>query len=249
MNSQLETWGRLKRLTFIIDEQAKSNCFGGPTLSDPDERGLRYMASGSTTAELDELHRIVYELELVSPAYNWMDQPIVENPRMHSLSLDDIKLAITGVFRGDRFIDGLLVSKVNDHVVQNLCRRAYFLELTADHWPTHFSLNGDGSVPIGLVCRSIDGSMEGRTTGDRRACPSHQCQGWLVGVRWEDGQLLRICTEGWHFNPNSMELQVVGGGQISARFVSPPPLGKDPLPREQWPSKADLRKMSGWSIR
>lgn len=246
MNTRLQQWGRLKRLTFIIDDQVNEGCFRGPKLSDPDSNGVRYVDSGSTTLELDELHELAYELELVSPKYNWMDHEIIENPDMKSLDLDATRMAITGVFRGDRFIDGLLVSKVNDGVVQRLCRRAYFLELTDDNWPVHFPTQSDGTVLVGLTCRSIDGSIEGRTTGRRRRCPSSTCQGWLVEVRWEDGQLLQICTEGWHFNPESMELQVVGGGQISARFVSPEPLGRSPLPRNEWPSTLELKRFPGW---
>ena len=246
-NELIAKWGRLKRLTYIIDDQVKTKRISGPFLTEPDEHGVHFMSSGETTREVDELHQLVYDLELVSPEYNWMDHPIPEDKKAELLDLDETKMAITGIFRGDRFIDGLLASNINSKRVQELCRRAYFLELTRDNWPTHFPLNSDGSIQVGLVCRSIDGKIEGRTEGDRRKCPSQQCLGWLVGVRWEDGQLLRICTAGWHFDPVKRELTVVGGGPISARVVSPKPLGRKPLPRELWPTKAELRKFRSWS--
>jgi hypothetical protein len=42
--------------------------------------------------------------------------------------------------------------------------------------------------------------------------------------------------------------RITGGGEISARVISPPPLGVDPLPKEEWPTRAALAKRKGWRI-
>jgi hypothetical protein len=62
-------------------------------------------------------------------------------------------------------------------------------------------------------------------------------------------QQLHICSEGWHFDPDSLELRIVGGGEISARFVTPRPFGEPPLPKSEWPSRAELLKRKAWSAR
>ena len=240
-------WGRLKRLSFIIDDQVEQGLLSGASLTEPDENGMHFVAPGATTQEVGELHKLVYDLDLVLTDYDWMAHALPERPIVESLDLDETKKLITGIFRGDHFIEGLLIGDLIDGLVQKLCRRAYFLTLTADDWPSHFPIKSEKSIEVGLVCRSIDGNIEGRTEGDRRRCPSKQCRGWLVGVRWQDGQLLRICTEGWHFDPVKKELQVVGGGQISARVVSPKPLGRPPLARGAWPSRSELKKFRAWS--
>jgi hypothetical protein len=122
--------------------------------------------------------------------------------------------------------------------------------MTADRhhphrWPADFPLVDGSRIPAGLVVRSLSGAMEGRTTGLRRRCPatSERCPGWLVGVVWEDGQELHICSEGWRYEPATREIRVTAGGEISARFTDT----KGPLPREQWPSRDALLTRSGWS--
>lgn len=114
-------------------------------------------------------------------------------------------------------------------------------------WPKDFPVLDDGRVREGLVVLSRSGTIEGRTTGSRRPCIS-ECPGWFIGVRWETGQLMFICSEGWAYDPGSDTVQVTGGGEISARFVSPKPLGVPPLPREQWPAREALRKWMGWRV-
>lgn len=113
-------------------------------------------------------------------------------------------------------------------------------------WPEEFSVRSDGSVTEGLVVRSLSGEIEGRTTGSRRPCISHGCPGWFIGVRWQTGQLMSICSEGWVYNPASHSVRVTGGGEISARVVSPKPLGVAPLPRDQWPAASALARWAGW---
>ncbi len=243
----LAKWERLKRLTFQIDEQLKRRRLNSTELTHPEPNGIRYLVSAETTPEIDELHRLVYELGLVSSAHDWMNRQIDEHPVARDLDLSATGLHITAIFRGDRFIDGLLVSKVNDGLVQRLCRHASSLTLNENGWPRHFPTNPDGSIQSGLVVKSLDGRIEGRTTGGRRACPSHHCNGWLVGVHWQTGQRLHICTEGWHYDPDNRQIRVIGGGVISARFVSPKPYGTPPLPRSQWPKRSELLKSRAWA--
>lgn len=131
--------------------------------------------------------------------------------------------------------------------VADACRRAYASALMSGGWPTSLDVLVDGRIEEGLTVRSLTGWMEGRTTGGRQGCPSHTCDGWLVGVVWEDGQERRICTMGWHFDPDTRELRIVGGGEVSARFVTPEPLGPPPRPRDEWPSRDELSARAGWA--
>jgi hypothetical protein len=112
-------------------------------------------------------------------------------------------------------------------------------------WPPDFPLREDGSVSEGIVVYSRSGAIEGRTTGSRRRCISTGCPGWFIGVRWETGQLLYPCSQGWRYFPDEQVVRIIDGGEISARFVSPEPLGPPPLPREQWPPRSELTGR-GW---
>ena len=96
--------------------------------------------------------------------------------------------------------------------------------------------------------RSRSGSIEGRTTGSRRPCASHSCTGWFIGVRWETGQPMSICSMGWRYDPPTRSVRVTGGGEISAHVVSPKPLGVAPLPRSEWPERERLRRWKGWRV-
>ena len=106
-------------------------------------------------------------------------------------------------------------------------------------WPTEFPVTPDGHVAKGLVVWSLSGEIEGRTTGGRRPCIA-DCPGWFIGVKWETGQQMHICSEGWEYDPETGSVRVTGGGEISARFVSPKPLGTPPLPRSEWPDRSAL---------
>lgn len=235
-------WERLRRLTYLLDAAPH---LAGPSLSERDQSGIRHIQSAGTSDELDELHQLVHEMGLVSPEFPHVSVP--KPPSYDGLGLFDTCVEITRIFRGDRFVEGLLAGLVNDGVVQRLCRQVYSLVNTIDGWPVAFAPLPNGRVPVGLVVRSLSGAIEGRTTGGRRRCPARGCPGWLVTVSWETGQLLHICSEGWHFDPSSHEIHVVGGGEISARFVSPPPLGEPPRPRSQWPSRLELHTTRAWS--
>ncbi len=113
-------------------------------------------------------------------------------------------------------------------------------------WPEAFPVLGDNQVAEGLAVWSLSGEIEGRTTGNRRPCISHGCPGWFIGVRWETGQLLFICSEGWEYSPETKEVRVTGGGEISGRCVSPAPLGVSPLPRDEWIERERMTTWAGW---
>jgi hypothetical protein len=115
-------------------------------------------------------------------------------------------------------------------------------------WPPTFSVLPDGQVAEGLRVASLSGDIEGRTTGNRRPCITHGCPGWFIGVRWETGQLMSICSEGWAYDTTTSSIQVTGGGEVSARFVAPKSLGTPPLPRDQWPARAQLQRWKGWNV-
>jgi hypothetical protein len=115
-------------------------------------------------------------------------------------------------------------------------------------WPADFPLEGKGRVKEGLVVWSKSGDIEGRMTGPRQRCTSIGCPGWLVSITWETGQALKVCSEGWHYDAATQVTRITGGGEISGRFISPPPLGVDPLPREEWPTRATLEKRKGWKV-
>jgi len=239
-----QQWERLKRLTYLLDAAPGLD---RPGLSEPDAAGIRYMRSAESSPELDKLHELVYDMGLVS---QWFTASTPDPPAddvLFGLDLFDTCVELTRIFRGDRFVEGLLVSRVNEGVVQRLCRRAYSIVNTTDGWPKSLAPTSGGRLPMGMVFRSLSGEIEGRTTGGRRECPADGCPGWLVSVLWETGQLLHICSEGWHHDPETGELRVVGGGEISARFVSPPPLGEPPRPRSEWPTRAELSKRKAWS--
>lgn len=116
-----------------------------------------------------------------------------------------------------------------------------------DGWPAEFPVLPDGRVEEGLVVWSRSGTIEGRTTGSRRRCIATPCPGWFIGVRWETGQMMYPCSEGWRYDPDARQVRITGGGEISARVVSPAPLGTPPLPRDQWPPRESLTGM-GWRI-
>jgi hypothetical protein len=115
-------------------------------------------------------------------------------------------------------------------------------------WPAQFPLTADGRVEEGLPVWSISGRIEGRTTGARLPCSSIGCPGWFIGVIWETGQVMRICSEGWDYSPQDRSVRVNGGGEISARFVSPKPLGTPPLPATEWPKRSELARRRGWRV-
>lgn len=121
--------------------------------------------------------------------------------------------------------------------------------LSPGNWSEEFPLTLEGKVEEGLVVYSRSGLIEGRTTGARLRCYSTGCPGWFIGVSWETGQRLRPCSEGWTYDSDARSVRINGGGEISARVVSPAPLGVDPRPRAEWPSRVSLSGCKGWRVR
>lgn len=210
------------------------------------------MLDGPTTAQWGRLRRLSFVLDAATgrtadsgPAAE-LRRLIEEMGLLDSIQtgeeLGSVCSLLRGIVAADRFTD-----EVRSGEVQRLCRRAFTVACTSDGWPTTLPCTAGGRLAVGLVFRSLSGEIEGRTTGGRRRCPAHRCPGWLVGVSWETGQQTHLCSEGWHHDTESGEIRIVGGGEISARFVSPRPLGVQPLPRSQWPTREHLRTRAAWS--
>ena len=116
-------------------------------------------------------------------------------------------------------------------------------------WPKWFPVHTNGKVEEGLTVLSLSGVVEGRTTGNRRKCLVTECPGWFIEVIWETGQRMWPCSEGWHFDSDSKTVSIIGGGEISARFITPKPLGTNPAPRNTWPTRSELARKRGWRVR
>ena len=219
-------WEQLRRLTHAID--ARLPLAGAP----PELVALRHLL----------------------PALGLVGREFATDPRDQTLrdrtvgALDavEVRKALTRVLHHDQFIAGKFRSLVNSGAVQRLCRRAHAIALTDDGWPIALAVDDDGRIPVGMVVRSLGSAIEGRTTGGRRRCPAAHCGGWDVSVAWETGQDTRICTEGWHFDPVSRELRIVGGGEITARVHVDPSTEVLPLPRAKWPTREVLLTHPAW---
>jgi len=115
-----------------------------------------------------------------------------------------------------------------------------------DRWPDELPVAPDGTIEEGIPVFSRSGEIEGRTTGARLRCSSKVCPGWFIGVNWETGQRLPPCSEGWSYFPDEHVIRITGGGEISARVITPPPLGVPPTPREEWPTRESISTWKGW---
>ena len=128
-------------------------------------------------------------------------------------------------------------------------RRLYSLTVySKDGWPKMLPYSSDKQIKEGIPLFSVSGNIKGRATGSRRKCASKKCPGWFIGVLWESGQQMYICSEGWHYDSENDRIDVIGGGEISARFISPKPLGVPPLPRREWPDRDALARRKGWRV-
>ena len=238
-------WKRLKQLSFVVEAEKDLK---GPRLSEPNEQGIRFLQSAETTAFREELHELVYSMRLVDPEYLNLEieyDEIFSSKQSH-LNFRTTAEYITRIYRADRFSEGTVNMAIDNGLIPNLLRHAYSLSLHKNGWPRNFEVVDESKISVGLPVFSLSGKIEGRTTGGRRGCPSNSCPGWLIGVLWETGQMMYICSEGWHYDAIEHEIQVVGGGEISARFVSPKPLGIPPLPKSQWIKRSELMKRRSW---
>jgi len=117
-----------------------------------------------------------------------------------------------------------------------------------DGWPKMLPYSSEKQIGEGIPLFSVSSNIEGRATGSRRKCASKKCPGWFIGVLWESGQQMYICSEGWHYDLGNDRIVVIGGGEISARVISPKPLGVPPLPRHEWPDRDALARRKGWRV-
>jgi|LauGreDrversion4_2_1035121.scaffolds.fasta_scaffold728567_1 hypothetical protein len=239
------TWKRLKQLSYLVEAEKDLK---GPSLSEPDPQGIRFFQSAETTPFRDELHELVYSMRLVDQEYLNLEIEYDEISSARQSHLDFLTTAqyITRIYRAERFSEGTVKMATDNGLIPNLLRHAYSLTLNEDNWPRDFEIIEESKIDIGIPVLSLSGKIHGRTTGGRRGCPSNSCSGWLIGVLWETGQMMHICSEGWHYDAIEHEIQVVGGGEISARFVSPKPLGVPPLPKSQWIKRSELMKRKSW---
>jgi hypothetical protein len=117
-----------------------------------------------------------------------------------------------------------------------------------DDWPSHFPLTADDRVERGLVVWSLpvdvpgfSGRVEGRTTGGRRICAAPSCGGWFIGVRWETGQQMSLCSRGWAYDPATQVVTMTLGSGLSTTIATDRPDVRAPAPsRADWPDRADL---------
>lgn len=239
-------WKRLKQLSYLVETEKDLK---GPRLSEPDPEGIRFFQSAESTPHRDELLDLVYEMRLVDPDQLDMDISYndIETAQQSRLDMKTTAQFITRLYRADRFCEGTVHAAIDNGLIPNLIRHAYSLAIHKNGWPSNFALLDAHNIEIGIPVFSLSGKIEGRTTGGRRACPANTCPGWLIGVLWESGQMLHVCSEGWHYDQQKNEIQIVGGGEISARFVSPKPLGTPLLPKSQWIKRSELMKRKSWN--
>jgi hypothetical protein len=214
------TWADAKRLSFVIDSHfpAKSG-------------GSRKHSVDVASVPVPDLSK---EVRRIRELFN--DLGIVEPESLTSL---DLKVAHLNEGANYKFL------------TQEI-RRLYSVTVCLkDGWPKMLPYSSDKQIEEGIPLFSVSGNIEGRATGSRRKCisgngTSNKCPGWFIGVLWESGQQMYICSEGWHYDPENHRIDVIGGGEISARYISPKPLGVQPLPRNEWPDRNTLARRKGW---
>lgn len=122
------------------------------------------------------------------------------------------------------------------------------MSVDRDPWPGHFPVSDDGRVERGLVVWSLpvdvagfSGRVEGRTTGGRRPCAAPSCGGWFIGVKWETGQQMSLCSRGWEYDPATRTVTMTLGSGMSTTMATDRPDVRFPAPaRTDWPGRADL---------
>ncbi len=117
-----------------------------------------------------------------------------------------------------------------------------------DEWPAAFPASADGRVERGLAVWSLpvavdgfEGLVEGRTTGGRKPCACSTCGGWFVGVKWETGQQMFICSRGWSYDPESESILMTAGTGLSTTIADDRPNTRSSAPpRSEWPDRSAL---------
>lgn len=117
-----------------------------------------------------------------------------------------------------------------------------------DPWPASFPVSDAGRVERGLPVQSLpvavegfEGRVEGRTTGGRSACACPTCGGWFIGVRWETGQQMFLCSRGWAYDPTTSTVSMTAGSGLSTTIADDRPNTRSsPPPRGEWPDRSTL---------
>lgn len=117
-----------------------------------------------------------------------------------------------------------------------------------DMWPPAFDLDNDGRVAVGIPVWSLpvdvpgfSGRVEGRTTGGRRPCAAPSCGGWFIGVKWETGQQMFLCSRGWDYDPRARVVRMTRGSGLSTTMATDRlNVRADPPPRAEWPDRVAL---------
>jgi len=222
LSETLSTWAEAKRLSFVIDSHfpAKSG-------------GLRKHGIHVPSVPSPDLSK---EVRRIRELFN--DLGIVEPESLSSIDIDE-----SHPIEGSKY--KFLTQEIRRLYSEAVCPR--------DGWPRMLPYSSEKQIKEGIPLFSVSGNIEGRATGSRRKCiagksDSDKCPGWFIGVLWESGQQMYICSEGWHYDLETDRIDVIGGGEISARFVSPKPLGVPPLPRDVWPDRESLVRRKGWRV-
>jgi len=114
----LNRWERLKRLTFVIDQQVDQRRIRTISLTNPDVNDMRFVEPGVTTSELNALRIPMYDMGLVSREPDLTANEPPDELAQRELDLDMTKWALTAVFHADRYVDGLFISHVTTKLVQ-----------------------------------------------------------------------------------------------------------------------------------
>jgi hypothetical protein len=242
----LPAWAEAKHLSFIVDDQRPLTSRGLRKQSD----GIAYVTSSELTKEAERLHELLYELGIVAPEHlPPHDLEVDLQADISSIDKNELETSVTCVCRADRFAEGSLADGFNSKFLTKALRRLYLLNVcNEDGWPKMLPYLSHNQTEEGIRLLSVSGTIEGRTTGSRRKCSAKNCPGWFIGVLWETGQQMYICSEGWHYDSENNCIDVIGGGEISARVISPKPLGVPPLPRHEWPDRESLARRKGWRV-
>jgi hypothetical protein len=246
LSDTLPAWAEAKHLSFIVDDQRPLTSSGLRKQSD----GIAYVTSSELTKEAERLHELLYELGIVAPEHlPPQDLEVDLEADISSVDKNELETSVTCVCRADRFAEGSLADGFNSKFLTKALRRLYLLNVcNEDGWPKMLPHQSDNQIKEGIKLLSVSGTIEGRTTGSRRKCSAKNCPGWFIGVLWESGQQMYICSEGWHYDSENNRIEVIGGGEISARVISPKPLGVPPLPRHEWPDREALARRKGWRV-
>lgn len=117
-----------------------------------------------------------------------------------------------------------------------------------DPWPSSFPLEADGRIEVGLPVWSLpvevdgfSGRVEGRTTGGRQPCAAPSCGGWFIGVQWETGQRMKLCSRGWEYDPVEGVVRMTAGSGLSTTTATDRPNVRAACPpRSEWPDRSKL---------